>query len=831
MLPARLTLGPVTVQLDVPKTEPDDAAESSSTAYIDFDPAALAALVRNRVPVPATVADLPDFWQSVAHLLVERFRCGTSQVLLFDDGNWERAAVSGSAVRLNPSLHMLRAMREGKQTVNSLAGMNDLADASLAEVECALAVPLVNSQGAVVGAFYCQFSPFASPHLALPVEPANRQLMEALARWAIEAWERVTSPPPAAPPAAPTRSNRGPAPPLTVRDSAFSSDTVVLHFPAPIALAHRRFFQQREPRARLDRLFLALEATLRYLTTIGLADLFACLAGQNGPAAVLPDHPALDFLRRPTNLTLGKWLDALRATAAALAQQPNRFLAELPEVCAAGGPLDADVIGPLVQERNRVIHADGSLALSEDECRDLVRQLRPQVEEALRLIRFVRRYPLGFVAPFPHSKPVGINRYFVHSCMGGRVATDEQASLVETTATLTAEVPLLVAPTGHSILYLWPLWAQRKADSTQQPTLYGFDEIAGKAGQFLTRVRRSAIDIRDPWEEQLQPDRAASHDWLWNRLRQLPAVQPLPAELNLAAKLQSSQGGRLVGQTLGSNELLALVASGGFGTVYEARTGTGERVAVKVLESRETLRQYARFQREFQKLQALGDCDGIVRCFESGDCLVEERIVYWYSMEFADGGDLAGWIAAKAQALGGRLLWDDEPQRGELIAQFQSVAAAVARLHEAGLVHRDIKPSNVLVRDDGRLCLSDFGLAKGLDESGLSLLTSTGAALGTPIYMSPEQEQGREANKPADVYSLGILLAELVTGLRPEPNTKLRKGSSLRRWRPLLQLPPKLSAFIHRCTDIAPAQRPLTLTPWSRSLLPPRPPLPSEGSL
>jgi len=133
-------------------------------------------------------------------------------------------------------------------------------------------------------------------------------------------------------------------------------------------------------------------------------------------------------------------------------------------------------------------------------------------------------------------------------------------------------------------------------------------------------------------------------------------------------------------------------------------------------------------------------------------------------------------------------------------------------------VHRDIKPQNVLLVG-GELRLADFGLVKNLNPSARSV---TSAPPGTPIYRAPEQEKGEEVLKPADVYSLGIVLMELVTGTRPEPKIDATEGSTLDQYRNtrklpghlqqqnanLLKLPQELRQLIYRCTNVLPERRP-----------------------
>src|SRR5262249_7837218 len=151
--------------------------------------------------------------------------------------------------------------------------------------------------------------------------------------------------------------------------------------------------------------------------------------------------------------------------------------------------------------------------------------------------------------------------------------------------------------------------------------------------------------------------------------------------------------------------------------------------------------------------------------------------------------------------------WAEPALRAAVVREFAVVAAAVAHLHALGIVHRDIKPGNVLIMEGGELRLADFGLVKDLKPPDQPLIaativvaprTSTGAVLGTRHYMAPEQERGGTVEAPADVYALGVLLAELATGQRPVPNSQVRTGSTLAGYPSLAPLPEALRGLILR---------------------------------
>jgi len=197
------------------------------------------------------------------------------------------------------------------------------------------------------------------------------------------------------------------------------------------------------------------------------------------------------------------------------------------------------------------------------------------------------------------------------------------------------------------------------------------------------------------------------------------------------------------------------IGSGASATVYLAEhLGTGEWVALKLMhqagdlsdDERADLRQ--RFQQEAQTARRLNH-PGIVRILDAGD----DAGRMWVAMEPVPGCTLLRYTE-KARLL--------PPPFAVDIAQ--RLAEALAHAHDAGVVHRDLKPSNVLVDlPTGIVKLSDFGIAR-LDDGAR---TRTGVMLGTPGYMAPEQLAGAAADARADLYALGVLSFELLTGRRP----------------------------------------------------------------
>jgi energy-coupling factor transporter ATP-binding protein EcfA2 len=594
-------------------------------------------------------------------------------------------------------------------------------------------------------------------------------------------------------------------------DEAFSSLTVIYRYPVPIALPYRRFHRQPDPTTRLQMLFAALEATLRYLVFLGLADLLACASSESALPALQSE--AFEFLRTPRPMLLGKWAAALRELARALQEQPRPFVKELPLACGPQDPFFFQTVDRLIGLRNQVAHPEDGITADAEKSEELLRGARPDLEQVLQRVLFVTAYPLAFsqLRPGVPGLP-GLHRYQLHSCMGTQPASTDAAYVVETTLSLPEQHPFVVAPDGKQVLCLWPFVSQRMAVASERHTLYLFQELPNRRAAYLSEIKSVAVDGSDHWRQVLREPPARDFDWLRSRLRELPSVQAVAPDLRLQDRLGHLHEGLLIGQRLGGYRLREVLGVGGFGTVYAAEPEeTGSWVAVKVLENPQARRQVARFEREFSKLILAGSHPHVVRCLKVGRDIIEGREYPWYSMEFASGGDLAARIEERRPS-GGSPPWDDPDARRDVVREFQAIASAVAHLHGLGILHRDIKPANVLILGDGTLRLSDFGLVKSLSPSEQSLLvdpsSSTGAVLGTRGYMAPEQALGQEVDTRADIYALGVLLAELATGQRPGSASLVGQGSPLNAWAPLAALPPSLRRFILRCTDRDPERRP-----------------------
>lgn len=209
----------------------------------------------------------------------------------------------------------------------------------------------------------------------------------------------------------------------------------------------------------------------------------------------------------------------------------------------------------------------------------------------------------------------------------------------------------------------------------------------------------------------------------------------------------------LEGRTLDRYELRRLIGRGGMANVYEAYDPNFHRVvAVKVFK-REDEEMLRRFIREAQVMAGLHH-PHLVEVYDTGECLLDGIMRYYIVMPMLTGGTLRLRIRRSPLSL------------SEVCQCLSDIAGALDYIHHEGIVHRDIKASNVLLNDEGRCYLTDFGIARITTDA--TQLTSTGNVLGTVDYVAPELfEVHRRADARSDLYSLGVLLYEMVTGRLP----------------------------------------------------------------
>jgi serine/threonine protein kinase len=238
-----------------------------------------------------------------------------------------------------------------------------------------------------------------------------------------------------------------------------------------------------------------------------------------------------------------------------------------------------------------------------------------------------------------------------------------------------------------------------------------------------------------------------------------------------------------------------LVGRGGMAQVYRARDRIlGRTVAVKMLRAiAGDDDERARFGDEARMLAGLSH-PGLVTVLDAATSDDEPYLV----MEFVDGPSLAERCRARAL----------EPERVASIGA--QLADALGHVHAAGIVHRDLKPANVLLDGDGRARLTDFGLAKIM--SAALRHTTTGATVGTPAYLAPEQVRGEELTPAVDVYSLGLVLIEALTGACPYRGLPVEAALARLTVPPVIPdtLPRPWHVLLRAMTALDPAERPST---------------------
>ncbi len=234
--------------------------------------------------------------------------------------------------------------------------------------------------------------------------------------------------------------------------------------------------------------------------------------------------------------------------------------------------------------------------------------------------------------------------------------------------------------------------------------------------------------------------------------------------------------------------VIKLLGRGGMGAVYQVHDRELDRdVALKIIrpELAESPDALERFKREIQ-LSSKVTHKNVLRVYDLG----EGGGIKFLTMQYVDGESLAALIKREGRLAVGR-------SQGILRQICQGLGAA----HEQGILHRDLKPQNILIDRSGVVYLSDFGLAKSLELSGM---TESGAVLGTPYYMSPEQVKGEPSDARSDIYSLGIILYEMLTGQVPYSRGSAYEVMAQRLQRaprPARELNPEIPGYLQGILD------------------------------
>jgi serine/threonine-protein kinase len=249
------------------------------------------------------------------------------------------------------------------------------------------------------------------------------------------------------------------------------------------------------------------------------------------------------------------------------------------------------------------------------------------------------------------------------------------------------------------------------------------------------------------------------------------------------------------GTRLSRYQVEELVATAGFSHVYRGvDTQTSGKVAIKVLRQRlaRSRKGVARFQREFEALRNI-DHANIVALLDHGETANRQPYLV---MEWLEGSTLREFLRSGPLTL------------EEAMPIIDQLCAALTAAHKAGVIHRDLKASNVMIMGNTapvQVKLVDFGIAKAIDGQQQTTVTTTGEAIGTPYSMAPEQVAGQQLDERTDVYALGVLMFEMLTGRKPfNADSALEVGDMHLRTPPphayeLAPVSPAVDAVIQRC--------------------------------
>jgi serine/threonine protein kinase/cytochrome c-type biogenesis protein CcmH/NrfG len=284
------------------------------------------------------------------------------------------------------------------------------------------------------------------------------------------------------------------------------------------------------------------------------------------------------------------------------------------------------------------------------------------------------------------------------------------------------------------------------------------------------------------------PDTARSCEECGTQLDMIDKIPVVHTETLETPKEELTTGSTFAGRY----QIIEELGKGGMGKVYKVQdTKIEEKIALKLIkpEIARDKKTIERFRNELKLARKIRH-KNICQMFDLG----EERGTHYITMEFVDGQDLKKLIRQTGQLA-----------MGTTISIAKQVCDGLAEAHSSGVVHRDLKPSNIMIDADGNVRIMDFGIARSVEGKGI---TGAGMMIGTPEYMSPEQVEGKKVDQRSDVYSLGGILYEMVTGRVPfEGDTPFTIGIKHKSEAPQNptelnpQIPDELNHMILKCLE------------------------------